>query len=280
MKRLKSVIWNKIILLTLLILSSQNVCFGQNREEKENTIIDSLKLLDTYKLTIIEFRLKPLMYEANLQDSIKLVELQNKLTDQEIKRRILLGLDNLFTDNEIDDLYDFVKTSAYRKLSQSSMGDEEIKGQFKDIDAELNKIDENQKKERDNYENINRKFKPIPIDREDGFYETIDYDKNKKNEEIELDTKPAITKENISGIKIVSNGDGNNYIDISFDKQGTKKFYILTKHNIGNPIAIVIDKKIVSLPIVMSEITSGKANITGHFTVEEIEKIAQRLKNK
>lgn len=66
-------------------------------------------------------------------------------------------------------------------------------------------------------------------------------------------------------------------VSITFDGAGKEKFAILTKNNLENRIAIVLDNKIVSAPTVQSEITDGKAIITGQKDISEAQKLAKRL---
>lgn len=271
--------WNRILLVLFLILCVQNN-YGQDRELKTNTIIDSLRIVESMKATYIEFKLKPLKYEATKDDSIKLCEIENYLTDKEIRKRIVKAFDSSYSDNEISDLYNFVRTTAFTKLLHSTTYNRKISEQFKDITTELDKVDKNIKKQNEIIEKSRPKFEPISIDREDGFYETIDYDPNKDYKDIELVKTPSISKSEIFKIEKNTNKSGFSYIDITFSKKGAKQFYLLTKKNIGNPIAIVIDKQIVSIPIVISEITGGKANITGNFTDEEIDIMIEKLKTK
>jgi protein-export membrane protein SecD len=70
---------------------------------------------------------------------------------------------------------------------------------------------------------------------------------------------------------------GKPEVGIEFDSEGTRLFGELTKDNIGKQIAIFLDGQILSAPTVQTEITDGKAVITGNFTLEEAKKLAQRL---
>ena len=272
--------WNSMLLilfLTLICVQNNN---AQDREKKTNVIIDSLQTVESMKSTYIEFGLKPLKFEATKEDSIKLVELENLLTDKEIRRRLIKGFNDAFTDNEINDLYSFINTTAFFKLLHSSITNKSISTQFKDIKTELDKITDNE----DNENKINKKpipkFEPIPIEREDGFYETVDYNPNSDKKDIQLEKRPSITKEDILEVKKVTNKQGNSHIEISLNKNGARNFHILTKNNIGNPIAIVVDKNIVSLPTVNTTISGGKMDITGKFSNEDIERMIEKLKNK
>ena len=270
--------WNGVLLILLLTLCGQNN-YAQDRELKTNVIIDSLRTVESMKTTYIEFRLKPMKYEATKEDSIKLCEIENNLTDNEIRNRIVKAFDSAYSDSEINDLYNFVRTTAFTKLIHSTTTNRKISEQFKDITAELDKINKNIKQQNEIIE-LKPKFEPIFIDREDGFYETVDYDSNKDYKDIELVKTPSISKTEILKIEKNTNKSGVSCIDITFSKKGAKQFYLLTKKNIGNPIAIVIDKHIVNIPIVNSEISGGKASISGNFTIEEIDKMIEKLRTK
>ena len=271
--------WNGVLLILLLTLCGQNN-YAQDRELKTNVIIDSLRTVESMKTTYIEFRLKPMKYEATKEDSIKLCEIENNLTDNEIRNRIVKAFDSAYSDSEINDLYNFVRTTAFTKLIHSTTTNRKISEQFKDITAELDKINKNIKQQNEIIEKSKPKFEPIFIDREDGFYETVDYDSNKDYKDIELVKTPSISKTEILKIEKNTNKSGVSCIDITFSKKGAKQFYLLTKKNIGNPIAIVIDKHIVNIPIVNSEISGGKASISGNFTIEEIDKMIEKLRTK
>ena len=66
-------------------------------------------------------------------------------------------------------------------------------------------------------------------------------------------------------------------VAIEFDDEGRKLFGEITKRNIGKPLAIFLDGQIVSAPTVQTEITDGKAVITGNFTIEEAKDLVRRL---
>lgn len=64
---------------------------------------------------------------------------------------------------------------------------------------------------------------------------------------------------------------------IKFNNAGREKFAQLTKKNMQKQIAIVLDNKIVSAPVVQVEITNGSAEITGSKTIKEAQQLADRL---
>jgi len=66
-------------------------------------------------------------------------------------------------------------------------------------------------------------------------------------------------------------------VDLQFNAEGARIFAALTKKNINKPLAIYLDGRPISIPIVKEEISSGKAQISGKFTLKEARQLAERL---
>ena len=66
-------------------------------------------------------------------------------------------------------------------------------------------------------------------------------------------------------------------VSMSMNAEGAKAWARLTKENIGNCIAIVLDNMVYSAPRVNDEITGGQSSITGNFTPEEAKDLANVL---
>lgn len=66
-------------------------------------------------------------------------------------------------------------------------------------------------------------------------------------------------------------------ISLQFDDEGSKLFQEITARNIGKPLAIFLDRQSVTEPIVNTEISGGRAVITGNFTFAEAKQKAQEL---
>lgn len=71
---------------------------------------------------------------------------------------------------------------------------------------------------------------------------------------------------------------GNPEVSLEFDGEGTKLFAQLTKENLGKRIAIYLDGVPISAPVVQSEITNGRAVISGGFTLDEAKVLARNLR--
>lgn len=66
-------------------------------------------------------------------------------------------------------------------------------------------------------------------------------------------------------------------VSIEFNDDGKKLFAEITQRNLQKPVAIVLDNEIISAPTVQTEITDGKAVITGKFTVSDARNLAKLL---
>ena len=66
-------------------------------------------------------------------------------------------------------------------------------------------------------------------------------------------------------------------VGLQFSPDGAKKFARITKTNIGRPLAIFLDNKILTAPTIQTEITDGKAVITGTFTLDQAKQLTIQL---
>jgi SecD/SecF fusion protein len=71
----------------------------------------------------------------------------------------------------------------------------------------------------------------------------------------------------------------NAEVSMTMNNKGANTWAILTKQNVGHCVAIVLDGYVYSAPVVNQEITGGRSQITGHFTVEEAKDLANVLKS-
>jgi len=67
------------------------------------------------------------------------------------------------------------------------------------------------------------------------------------------------------------------HVTLEFTDEGGKIFAELTKNNVGKLLAIYLDGAPIEIPRVEEEIPSGKAQITGNFTVKSAQELVQRL---
>ena len=270
-------------LILMLLVSACS--YGQSRAEKTTSVIKDLGLLKMYKLNI-EYQLQPLMYMATGQDSIKLAKIKKQYSEEEILNRITQVFDDVFSKKEIDDIYKFSQSSAFNKLMPYKDNIySEISKQFIDIEKTLDSITRNiekQTKANQYYAEADiaaSEFKPIPVDRKNGFYATIDYSASAARKDIKLAKRPGLTFQEVKEVSKDINPNKNQpEISLLLTRKGSRKFYLLTKENIGKPVALVIDKHIVYLPRVQTAIKGGKVVIGGEFSDDEINRMINIIK--
>ncbi|MES2986124.1 MAG: protein translocase subunit SecD [Patescibacteria group bacterium] len=71
---------------------------------------------------------------------------------------------------------------------------------------------------------------------------------------------------------------GRPTVGIVFNKEGADIFAKLTKENIGEQLAILLDGTVITAPTIQAEIVGGKAQITGQYSVKEANELARSLK--
>lgn len=265
-------------LLFLFLLSPFSYSsFAQDRNEKTLFIINKLLLVEAQQSQYTAM-LEYLKMTSDGNDSVTIVEIENKLTEPEITKRIISGMDTFLTEEEINIIYAFLQTSVFDKLMSYEYDQEVLIKPFENIKYEIDSLRSKQFQRESLSENI---FSPIPIDRVNGFYETENYDPTQDEKTIQLKKEPGVTFEDILVLEKEYNYvNNNNEIRITFTENGKHKFQVLTKNNIKKPIAIVIDKHIVSMPIVNEEISGGKLSISGDFSEAEIDAMIESLRGK
>ncbi len=99
-----------------------------------------------------------------------------------------------------------------------------------------------------------------------------------------VNAKPALTGETIVDAtpRVGSANDPNAFgkfeTDLTFNDQGAKDFARVTGANVGKPLAIILDGKVHSAPVIRDKIRNGRAVITGLESIEEAKDLAIVLK--
>lgn len=88
---------------------------------------------------------------------------------------------------------------------------------------------------------------------------------------------PEVTGKDLKSARVDTDpSTGELKIDFEFKSASADKFARLTGENIGKQLAIVIDKELISAPVIRAEI-SERGNISGSFTMEEAKQLANNL---
>ena len=88
----------------------------------------------------------------------------------------------------------------------------------------------------------------------------------------------------LEGDVVVSAADtydqyGRPCVTMSMNTDGARRWAQLTKNNVGRAIAIVLDGCVYSAPNVNGEITGGRSEIIGNFTIEQTKDLANVLRS-
>ncbi len=67
-------------------------------------------------------------------------------------------------------------------------------------------------------------------------------------------------------------------VSLTFDDKGARIFSRVTGANIGKPLAIILDRRVQSAPVIQTKIRDGRARITGLNSLEEARDLAIVLK--
>ncbi|MBE37698.1 MAG: protein translocase subunit SecDF [Flavobacteriales bacterium] len=71
---------------------------------------------------------------------------------------------------------------------------------------------------------------------------------------------------------------GNPQISMRMNRSGSRLWQKITRENIGNSVAVVLDDYVYSFPVVNAEISGGSSVISGNFTLDEAQDLANILK--
>ncbi len=82
-----------------------------------------------------------------------------------------------------------------------------------------------------------------------------------------------LTGKALSSAKIGEDELGRAAVDITFNKEGAKKFDEIAKELYQKQLAIVLDDVVMSAPVIQSTEYGGKAQITGDFTIDEARRL-------
>ena len=75
------------------------------------------------------------------------------------------------------------------------------------------------------------------------------------------------------------NINNESVVSFTLDRVGAKKFGRVTTDNVGKRLAIVLDKKIISAPVIREPILGGNGQISGNFTLQSASDLALLLRS-
>jgi SecD/SecF fusion protein len=103
-------------------------------------------------------------------------------------------------------------------------------------------------------------------------------ERNGKREKYLVKRRPELTGDQVTRANATFEQRGYE-VALSFNAEGGKIFQRVTRDNINNRLAIVLDGEVISAPVIQTEISNNSAVITGNFTAEEAKNLASALEN-
>ena len=93
------------------------------------------------------------------------------------------------------------------------------------------------------------------------------------------DGKAALAGEVIATAKDEYDQNHRPVVSMTMTPDGAREWAAITKRNIKRPVAIVLDGMVYSAPNIKNEITGGVSQISGHFTAQQTQDLANVLKS-
>lgn len=93
-----------------------------------------------------------------------------------------------------------------------------------------------------------------------------------------LEKNAMLTGDHLTNASVGFDQYGQAIVQLQFDKEGARLFDQITFRNIGKQLAIVLDGKIHSAPVIRDRIPNGTAQISGNFTSQEASDLALVLR--
>ena len=94
-----------------------------------------------------------------------------------------------------------------------------------------------------------------------------------------LKKRTLLTGANLTDARVQIDSQYNEpYVSIDFDRKGGRIFAKITEENVKKRLAIVLDNRVYSAPVIQEKISGGRARITGNFTTEEANDLAIALR--
>ncbi len=100
------------------------------------------------------------------------------------------------------------------------------------------------------------------------------------SDELSISKRVIVSGDNLLNAKPAHDNRSNQaLVNFSFDRVGAKKFGRATTDNVGKRLAIILDNKIISAPVINEPILGGNGQITGNFTFQSATDLALLLRS-
>jgi SecD/SecF fusion protein len=100
-----------------------------------------------------------------------------------------------------------------------------------------------------------------------------------RTEEVEVKKRAEMDGSGIKSAMVVRGNLGEPEIHFTLDADGAERFAQITRDNVHQRLAIILDKELYSAPVIQTPIETGSGQITGQFDNKEAFELANVLEN-
>lgn len=93
-----------------------------------------------------------------------------------------------------------------------------------------------------------------------------------------IERRIMVSGENLVDAQASFDQNNQPVVSFRFDSVGAKRFAKATSANVGKPFAIVLDGEVVSAPVIREPILGGSGQISGSFTVPQVQDLSLLLR--
>ena len=102
----------------------------------------------------------------------------------------------------------------------------------------------------------------------------LEKDSGQPEGRIVVEKDSMLTGEDVADARPAFDNMNKSYVTMSFNDRGARIFERVTGESVGRRMAIVLDGKVYSAPVIRERIGGGKASISGSFTTAEAQDLA------
>ncbi|MEI7640646.1 MAG: protein translocase subunit SecD [bacterium] len=106
----------------------------------------------------------------------------------------------------------------------------------------------------------------------------VDVLEGKEGERYLIEKNGIITGAELVDAKVEIGNDGGSVVAFKLSPDGGRKFAEVTGDNVGKRLAIILDDKVYSAPVIKTRISGGSGIIEGQFTLEDAKDLALVLR--
>jgi len=231
--------------------------------------------------------------ERILRDNFEYLRIQEKETQEAGQIRYILSMSEEYTSHLQGLLVDQAIKTIRNRIDQFGVAEPDIRKQADGrIQVQLPGLQDPERavaiigrtahlefKLVDDEADVERAQRGIlPPDAELAEMQTRNPDGSMSGSPIVIKRDTLLTGEYITDARVSFDQFNQAYVGLNFNSRGARLFERITGENTGKRLAIVLDGKVHSAPVIQERISGGRASISGRFSTEEANDLALVLR--